>query len=85
MLHRMDVRHPAERRIDLVAANGPQRPHEPFSHRHDVLARDERGLDVDLGELRLSVGTKIFVAKTASDLKVAVEAGHHEELLEQLR
>ena len=46
---------------------------------------DERRLDVDLRELRLAVGAQILVAEAARDLEVAVEAGHHEQLLVDLR
>src|SRR3712207_7044962 len=42
-------------------------------------------LDVELGELRLPVGAEVLVAVAAGDLEVALGAGHHEQLLEQLR
>ena len=42
-------------------------------------------LHVELGEFELAVGTQGFVAEAARDLVVAVEAGHHQDLLEQLR
>jgi hypothetical protein len=45
----------------------------------------ERDLDVELGELGLAVGAQVLVAEAARDLVVAVEAGHHQQLLEQLR
>ncbi|MDT4782522.1 hypothetical protein FQZ97_147810 [compost metagenome] len=50
----------------------------------DVAFFEEAGLDVDLGEFRLTVGTQVFVAEALGDLVVAVEAGHHQQLLEQL-
>ena len=50
----------------------------------DVLALDEGHLDLDLGELGLAVGTEVLVAETARHLVVALDAGHHEELLELL-
>ena len=46
---------------------------------------DERGLDIELGEFRLAVGAQVFVAEAFGDLEVAVEAGDHQQLLEQLR
>ena len=52
---------------------------------HDVLFVEEAGLDVDLSELRLTIGTQVFVAEALGDLVVAVEAGHHQQLLELLR
>ncbi len=45
----------------------------------------KRHLDVELGELRLAVGAEVLVAVAAGDLVVALHAGHHEQLLEQLR
>src|SRR3972149_1135149 len=53
-------------------------------HGHDVLPVYERHLDVDLGELRLPVGPQVFVPKALHDLEIAIEAGHHQELLEDL-
>ena len=45
---------------------------------------DERHLAVDLGELGLAVGAEVFIAEALHNLEVAVEAGHHEQLLEGL-
>jgi hypothetical protein len=42
-------------------------------------------LHVELGELELAVGAQRLVAEAARDLVVAVEARHHQDLLEQLR
>ena len=50
-----------------------------------VAFADEGELHVQLGEFQLAVGTQGFVAEAARDLVVAVEAGHHQDLLEQLR
>ena len=47
--------------------------------------RDEGHLDVDLGELGLAVGPQVLVAEAAGELVVALEAGDHQQLLEQLR
>ena len=44
-----------------------------------------REFHVELGEFQLAVGAQRFVAEAARDLVVAVEAGHHQDLLEQLR
>ena len=46
---------------------------------------EEGGLDVQLREFRLAVGAQVLVAEAAHDLVVAVEAGHHQQLLEDLR
>ena len=51
----------------------------------DLLLVEERGLDVDLRELGLAVGAQVLVAEALGDLVVAVEAGDHQQLLEQLR
>ena len=51
---------------------------------HVVLA-DEAHLHVELHELVLPVGAQVLVAQAAGHLVVAVDAGHHQELLEQLR
>ncbi len=50
----------------------------------DVLLTDEGSLDVELGELELALGTQVLVPQAAGDLEVAVDPGHHEELLGQL-
>ena len=42
-------------------------------------------LQVDLRELQLAVGAQVLVAEAARDLEVAVEAGDHQDLLEDLR
>ena len=53
--------------------------------REDLRLADEGHLEVDLGVLGLAVGAQVLVAEAAGDLEVAVDAGHHEDLLEQLR
>src|SRR6185437_12379483 len=52
----------------------------------DVLLRHERHLEVELVELaRRAVGAPRLVAEARRDLEVAIEARHHQELLELLR
>ena len=58
---------------------------EAFGHREDGGHLGEADLEVDLGELGLAVGAEVFVAEAAGDLEVAVEAGDHQDLLEDLR
>jgi len=64
---------------------------EPYSRHHvlengaDLLLAEEARLAVDLRELGLAVGPQVLVAEALGDLVVAVEARHHQELLEQLR
>ena len=56
-----------------------------LDQRPDVAGIDKAHLQVELGELRLAVGAQIFVAEAAGDLEVALDAGHHQQLLELLR
>ena len=67
----------AEHTLEDVAH---QRLHEPG----DAVEIEERGLDVELGELRLPVRAQVLVAEAAHDLVVALEPRHHQELLEDL-
>ena len=47
---------------------------------------DERHLDVELVELAgRPVGARVLVAEAGRDLEVAIEARHHQQLLELLR
>ena len=55
-----------------------------FGDAHDLFFIEEAGLDVDLGEFRLTVGAQVFVAEALGDLVVTVEASDHQQLLEQL-
>ena len=50
-----------------------------------VVLGDEAHLGVELHELVLAVGAQVLVAQAAGDLVVAVDAAHHQQLLEQLR
>ena len=51
----------------------------------NVIRPDERGFDVDLGELRLAIGAQVFVAKAFRDLKIFFHPADHEQLLVLLR
>ena len=85
-LHRLGVRHARETSPGRRAPpRATARRSSPSLSAHDVLRRDERRLDVDLRELRLTVLPQILVAEAARDLEVAVEAGDHEQLLVELR
>ena len=55
-----------------------------LAERHHIGFVDEGHLHVQLGELGLAVGAQVLVAKAAHDLIVAVQAAHHEQLLEEL-
>ena len=52
---------------------------------HHVLLRHERHLQVELRELELAIRAQRLVAEAARDLVVALVAGDHQQLLEQLR
>ena len=56
-----------------------------FEDAADLFLGQEGGLAVDLRELRLAVGAQVLVPEALGDLVVAVEAGHHQQLLEELR
>ncbi len=84
-LHGFRVGHAREGQIEGHARLGHHLVHHLLDEREDVLLLDEGHLDVDLGELGLTVGTQVLVAETARDLVVAFDAAHHEQLLEQLR
>ena len=45
---------------------------------------NKRHLDVELRELRLTVGAQVLVAEAAGNLEVTLVAGHHQQLLEEL-
>ena len=57
----------------------------PFDQRNDLVLVHEGHLHVQLRELRLPVGAQVFVAEALHDLDIAVHAGDHEDLLEELR
>ena len=65
-----------------AAANGL--PQDALDQVLELGRLDERGLDVELGELGLAVGAQVLVAEAADDLVVALEAADHQELLEEL-
>ena len=84
--HRLGVREARERALELDAEHVPPgaRGHL-FQHLDHFLDADERHLQVDLGELELPVRPQVLVAEAAGDLEVAIEAGDHQQLLQQLR
>ena len=58
---------------------------KPSTRFEDHLWPREADLQIDLRELRLAVGAQVFVAEAAHDLEILVEAGDHQDLLEDLR
>ncbi len=67
------------------AGGGEGGGHELLDDGEDGFPAREAHLQIDLGELKLAVGALVLVAEAAGDLEVAVEAGDHEDLLEDLR
>jgi hypothetical protein len=55
-----------------------------FHHVGEFRLVHEGGLDVELRELRLTIGAQVLVAETAGDLVIAIEPRHHQQLLEEL-
>ena len=51
----------------------------------NVLFSQKGGFNIDLCELGLAVGTQVFITETFGELVIAVIAGNHQQLLEQLR
>ncbi len=62
-----------------------RRAHGPGHHLLHVRLTGEAHLHVVLHELELPVAAQVLVTQATRDLEVAVQAAHHEELLEQLR
>ena len=84
--HRLVVAHArVRRRLDVEPADREDLRHEALVDVDDVVLLDERHLEVELRELGLAVGAQVLVAKAARDLEVALVAGDHQQLLEELR
>ena len=84
--HRLVVGHPRPRRRgELEAGRLVDAREHPLDRLDDVVFLDEAHLEVELGELGLAVGAQVLVAEAAGDLVVALVAGDHQQLLEQLR
>ena len=82
---RLGEGHPRpRRRRDVEPRALEHRSHHRLGGVDHVVLVDERHLDVELGELGLAVGAGVLVAEAARDLVVALEAAHHQQLLEQL-
>ena len=59
--------------------------HQRFHHFTHLRRGHERSFHIDLSKFRLTVSTQVFVTEAFNDLIVAVKAGHHQQLFEQLR
>ena len=79
-------RHARERRRDLDSeALAPDAGVHPLHHVVEELLVGEAHLDVQLRDLLDAVGAEILVPEADRDLVVAVEAGDHRQLLQDLR
>src|SRR5439155_12728150 len=63
----------------------PAPPQQPLDQEINVVAFDERHLDVDLGELELAIGPLVLVAKATGELIIPLDAADHQDLVELLR
>ncbi|CAB4869921.1 unannotated protein [freshwater metagenome] len=63
----------------------PEGADDGLAHLDHVGLLDEGHLDVELGELRLTIRAEVLVAVAPGNLEVPLHAGHHEQLLEELR
>ena len=85
-LHCLGIGHTNEVLGKLLAAKFFQQLfQEALVHLHYVICRYEGHLGINLGKLGLTVSTQILVAIATGDLEITVEAGHHQQLLVQLR
>ena len=83
--HGIAVAQPRERSRRLDARD-PHQTHDQLLHDgQNLLLLDKGHLHVDLRELGLPVRPQVLVAEAPGDLEVPLEAGDHEDLLEQLR
>ena len=84
-VHGLPVVHTTQRRrhLDAHAAEGVGQ--DLLERAHDVVLVHEGHLDIDLGELGLTVGTQVLVAEALGNLVVALNATDHEQLLQKLR
>ena len=84
-VHGLPVVHATQRRghLDTHAAEGIGK--NLFEGAHNVVLVHEGHLDIDLGELGLTVGAQVLVAEALGNLVVALDATDHEQLLQELR
>ena len=87
--HRLGIGNARKRRLGHRLAIGEFLEHAR-QHRldggEDIVLGDEAHFQIELVELaRRAVGAAILVAETGRDLEIAVEARHHDQLLELLR
>ena len=86
-LHRLLIRHARKRGChSLVRRGRVGEARVQFLHQiEDVGLLDETHLEVQLSELRLTIGPQVLIPETSRDLEIAFDARHHQQLLELLR
>ena len=84
-VHGVPVGNAAQRRGHLDAHTRKGVGEHVLELRHDVILLDKAHLDVHLRELGLAVGAQVLVTEALGNLVVALDAAHHEQLLEELR
>ena len=77
--------HPRKRREDCRSGHGECRIEKALNHGKNRLLLRKRNLQIDLRELRLTVGAQVLIAEAAHDLEIPVAPRDHQYLLEQLR
>src|ERR1700722_11509120 len=75
----------AEGAFGLYADDGEGSFHHALDDLKNVLLAREGHLQVELRKLELAVRAKVFVAEATHDLEIAVHAGNHQDLFEDLR
>ena len=84
VLHRVCPSHTRQfRQVDVQNAL-KQVSRQTLEHIEDILLFDKRHLAVYLCELRLTVGTQVFVAEAFYYLEITVKAADHQQLLQCL-
>ena len=84
-VHRLVPRDPLDRRRALAVTASAASSTASLIAASTSSWDDEAHLGIELHELVLPVGAQVLVAQAAGDLEVAVDAGDHQQLLEQLR
>ena len=84
-VHGIPVLDATERQLKLDAHLAKGLGQHVLERAHHVVLGDEAHLDVHLGELGLTVLAQVLVAEALGHLVVALDAAHHEELLQELR
>ena len=83
--HCLRIRHALERPRDIDADFLEARCQRAFDNLEHERRRGKRHLQVHLRKLELAIGAQRLVAEATRDLHIAIEAGDHQDLLEDLR